>query len=147
MLSYPVEQSFRRDLRDSSTSFYVTFCDMKVSWLLVSKSMWDSIMSSDAAFCPTSLSTVLLKYLFRADGSACCALMFFCYFFSIWVFFHNQEKEEGISLTPHYHLHPLHKHLDISQKITAESPPLLISSSRTRIRSLWFLSASCLTLS
>ena len=39
MLSYLVEQSFRSDLRDLSTSFYVTFCSMKLSWLLVTKSM------------------------------------------------------------------------------------------------------------
>ena len=30
-------------------------------------------------------------------------------------------KGEGISLTPHYHFHPLHKQLDISWAITAES--------------------------
>ena len=33
-----------------------------------------------------------------------------------------------ISLTPHYHFHPLHKHLDISHAITAESAPLHIGS-------------------
>ena len=31
-----------------------------------------------------------------------------------------QGKGEGISLTPHYHFHLLHKHLDISRAITAE---------------------------
>ena len=35
------------------------------------------------------------------------------------------------SLTPHYHFHPLHRHLDISWVITAESSPLHIASSRT----------------
>ena len=66
-------------------------------------------------------------------------------FFFIWVFFHNhsritgyQGKGEGISLTPHYHHHPLHRHLDISQAITAESSPLHISSSRTWTGNLWF---------
>ena len=34
------------------------------------------------------------------------------------------EEGEGISLTPHYHFHPLHRHLDISRAITAESSPL-----------------------
>ena len=60
-------------------------------------------------------------------------------FFSIWEFFHNhsritglQGKKEGISLTPHYHFHPLHRHLDISRTITAKSSPLHIGSSRTR---------------
>ena len=54
-------------------------------------------------------------------------------FFSIWVFFHDhswttglQGKGEGISLTPHYHFHLLHRHLDISQVITVESSPLHI---------------------
>ena len=52
-------------------------------------------------------------------------------FFSIWVFFHKhsrftgqQGKGEGIYLTPLYHFHPLHRHLDISRAITAESSPL-----------------------
>ena len=33
-----------------------------------------------------------------------------------------QGKGEDISLTPHYHFHPLHRHLDISRAITTESP-------------------------
>ena len=49
---------------------------------------------------------------------------------------------EGISLTPHYHFHPLHRHLDINRAITAESSPLHIASSRTRTGNLWFPSAS-----
>ena len=49
-------------------------------------------------------------------------------FFSIWIFFHNhswttelQGKDEGVSLNPHYHFHLLHRHLDISRVITAET--------------------------
>ena len=68
---------------------------------------------------------------------------------SIWVFFHEhsrftgqQGKEEGIYLSPLYHFHPLHRHLDISQAITAESSPLHIGGSRTRTGNLWFPSAS-----
>ena len=60
----------------------------------------------------------------------------FLFFFFIWVFFHNHSqitglegKREGISLTPHYHFHPLHRHVDISRVITAESSPLHIGSS------------------
>ena len=68
------------------------------------------------------------------------------FFFSIWVFFYEhsglQSKGEGISLTPHYHFHPLHRHLDISRAITAESSPLHIASSRSRTGNLWFPSAS-----
>ena len=55
-------------------------------------------------------------------------------FFSVWVFSHDhsritglQGKGEGISLTPHYHFHLLHRHLD-SRVITAESSPLHIVS-------------------
>ena len=64
-------------------------------------------------------------------------------FFLIWIFFHEhsritglQGKEEGISLTPHYHFHSLHRHLHTNRVITAESSPLLISNSRTRTRNL-----------
>ena len=71
------------------------------------------------------------------------------FIFSIGVFFHNdsriaglQAKGEGISLTPHYHFHPLHRHLGISRRITAESSPLHICSSRTQTGYLWFPSAS-----
>ena len=49
-------------------------------------------------------------------------------FFSIWVFFHEYSRfrgqhgnGEGIYLTPHYHFDPLHRHLDISRTITADS--------------------------
>ena len=37
---------------------------------------------------------------------------------------------------------PLHRHLDISRAITAESSPLYIASSWTQTRNLWFPSAS-----
>ena len=65
--------------------------------------------------------------------------------FSIWVFFHDhsritrlQGKGEGISFTPHYHFHPLYRHLDSSQTITAESSPLHIASSWTRTGTFGF---------
>ena len=64
-------------------------------------------------------------------------------FFPIWVFFNEhlritrmQVKGEDIPLTVHYHFHPLHRHLNISRAITAESSPLHIASSRTRTRNL-----------
>ena len=70
------------------------------------------------------------------------------FFFSIWIFFHDhsritglQGKGKGISITPHYHFHPLHRHLDISKTITTESSPLQIGSSRTRTGNLWLPSA------
>ena len=52
-------------------------------------------------------------------------------FSSIWVFFHvhsrftgQQGKGEALCLTPLYHFHPFHRHLDISRAITAENSPL-----------------------
>ena len=68
---------------------------------------------------------------------------------TVWVFFHDysqftglQGKGEAISLTPHYHFHLLHRNLDISRAVTAESSPLHITSSRTRTGNLWFPSAT-----
>ena len=76
-------------------------------------------------------------------------IFIYSFFFSIWVFFHErapfigqQGKGKGIYLTPLYHFHPLHRHLDITRKITAESSPLHIARSRTRTGNLWFPSAS-----
>ena len=61
-------------------------------------------------------------------------------FFFICLFFDEhsqitgpQGKGEGISLIPHYHVHPLHRHLDISRAMTAESSPLHIASSRVQV--------------
>ena len=84
---------------------------------------------------------------YEAPPNDCFFFLFF--FFSIWVLFHGhsritgqQGKKEGISLTRHYHFHPLHRHLDISRAITADSSPLHIGSSRTRTGKLLFPSAS-----
>ena len=70
-------------------------------------------------------------------------------FFSIWLFFHKYSKfighygkGEAISLTPLYHFHQLHRRLEISWAITAETSPLEIASSRTRTENLWFPSGS-----
>ena len=58
-------------------------------------------------------------------------------FFSIFAFLHNhsritglQGKGYGIYLIPYYHFYPLHRRLDISWAITAESWPLQIASTR-----------------
>ena len=42
--------------------------------------------------------------------------------------FAGQQGREAISLTPLYHFHPLHRHLDIIQVITVESSPLHIAA-------------------
>ena len=35
----------------------------------------------------------------------------------------QQGKGDAIFLTPLYHFHPLHRHLEVNQAITAESSP------------------------
>ena len=69
--------------------------------------------------------------------------------FAIWGFFYEhsrftaqQGKGEAISLTPLYHFHPLHRHLDISWANTGESSPLHVANSRIRTMNLWFPNAS-----
>ena len=92
------------------------------------------------------IAYVDLECLLKKRNIVKIILKFF--FFPIWVFFYEhsritglQRKGEGISLTPHYQFHSLHRHLDISRTITAESSPLHIASSRTRTGNLWFPSA------
>ena len=69
---------------------------------------------------------------------------FLCLGFLSRTFTNHKTAGEGagISLTPHYHCHPLHRHLDISRAITAESSPLHIASSRNWTGNLWFPSES-----
>ena len=103
------------------------------------------VMKSVFSFLPSFFSTIFL-----AKGKISKSVsLFLRHFFSIWVFFYKhsritglQGKGEGISLTPHYHFHPFHRHLDISRVITAESSLLHIASSRTWAGNLWLLSAS-----
>ena len=70
------------------------------------------------------------KQLTNSNRTARLWIQFLEYIFfsSIWVFFHEhsrfkgqQGKGEAISVIPLYHFHPLHRHLDISWAITAES--------------------------
>ena len=44
----------------------------------------------------------------------------------------QQGKRESIYLTPPYHFYRLHRHLDITWAITAESSTLHIASSRAQ---------------
>ena len=53
----------------------------------------------------------------------------------------QQGKGEAISLTPNYHIHPLHRHVHISWTINLESSPLHIASSWTQTRMLFSPSA------
>ena len=55
---------------------------------------------------------------------------------------HNSQDSRGrwetTFLTPFYHFHPLHRHLDISQAITAESSPPHIGRSLDQVEPLVF---------
>ena len=94
-------------------------------------------------------AVAFLSNLFCQNLMVALNVFVFLFFFSIWVFFHKhsrftgqQGKGEGIYLTPLYHFHLLHRHLDISRAITAESSPLHIAGSRTRTGNLWLPSTS-----
>ena len=87
----------------------------------------------------------LRKFFVKKNVLCSVKRSFFFFFFSKWVFFHEhsrmtglQGKGEDISLTPHYQIHPLRRHLDISWAITAESSPLHMVSSRTRTGNFGF---------
>ena len=65
------------------------------------------------------------RYFYHKNVEKCFQLSFRS-FFSIWVFFHEhsritglQRNGKGISLNPHYHFHPLHRHLNISWTFTS----------------------------
>ena len=90
-------------------------------------------------------SSVFWIALFEAVLNAFVAFFFFFYLdFLSQPFTSYRTAGEGRdhSLTPHYHFHPLHRHLGISCAITAESLSLHIGSSQTRTRNLWFPGAS-----
>ena len=71
-----------------------------------------------------------------------CQLIVFLFFLSGFLFYEHspfggqQGKGEAFSLTLLYHFHQLHRHLEISRAIIAESSPLHITSSRTRSEKL-----------
>ena len=90
-----------------------------------------------------------LFYHYRNYFYNCCKAEFASSIFSIWVFFHEysrliwqQGKGEVIFLCTFYHVHPLHRHLDISQVIATESSLLEIAGNQTRTVNLWIPNAS-----
>lgn len=75
-------------------------------------------------------------------------MIFFYLDFLSCIFMINRTAEEGGGyLFNFYHFHPFHRHLDISQMITAESSSLQIASSLTQARFLCFPRTSCYPLS
>ena len=132
--------------------------------LLIYEDICNSTVARKRSYCLSNLLNISLlimpDFLFIKTGImdfktefykryVIMTVYFFCFFFSMRVFFHEhsritglQEKGEGISSTPHYRLQPLHRHLDISRAITAKSSILHIASSRTRTENLWIPNAS-----
>ena len=133
---------------------YVIVCHSYVihMWLVFTRisSVCHSYVTCMSLMC-NRVSSVCHSYVLLCHSYALvCYTYFFFFFFSIWVFFHEhsrftgqQGKGEGIYLTPLYHFHPLHRRLDISRAIAAESSPLHIAGSPTRTGNLWFPSTSC----
>ena len=68
-----------------------------------------------------------------------------CFFYEHSRFIGQQGKGEAISLTPLFHFHPPHIHLEISRVISAESSLLHITSNQTQTGNIWFPSAKLLT--
>ena len=75
--------------------------------------------------------TCLAKTLFYGFERTSISMMKGKHFFSIWVFFHEharitgfQGKREGISVTPHYHFHPLYRRLGIGRATGLETGPI-----------------------
>ena len=89
-----------------------------------------------------TLSTRLRKCFWYNSENKRDSGLFFFYLSFLSRPFTGKGKGKGIFLTPHYHFHPLHRHLDISREITAGSSLLHVGSSRTRFGNFWFPSAS-----
>ena len=81
---------------------------------------------------PEGGSEVLMKVALVLQTQMFRISFFYLGFLSQITFTNHRTagKGEGISLTPHYHFHPLHRHLDIGLAITAESSLLHIEVNR-----------------
>ena len=95
--------------------------------------------------CRTAL--IWIGFSFRADKCRSTVIYIYIYRFS-FTNIHESQHSRGRGRAFFYLLtttstHPLHRHLDISWAITAESSPLHIASSQTRTRNLRFPSAGC----
>ena len=132
----------------SSLHCFIYFFLSHLSFLIVLVFVF-CLISSLSLFCIFPLIFCLINF-FHADflsfSAAFISYFVFCFsvlFLSIRLFFHDhsritglQGKGEGVSVTPHYHFHPLHRHLDINWAITAEKSTLHIGSSRTQTGNL-----------
>ena len=111
------------------------------NWTLVSLKWWAKYLIS----CFDIINIITVYWGIHSKFRYTSFLLFFFHL----GFFHKHSQFIGqlgegevISLSSLYHFHPLHRHLDISRSITAESSPLHIASSRTRTGNFWFPSGS-----
>ena len=111
---------------DEGLTFTKPFSKMKLEWICGNLT-WFQIH-------------LWTKYLRR---TLVVVVVVLCFFYLGLIHEHSQitklqGKGEGISLTPHYHVRPPDRQLEISWEITAESSPLHIASSWTRTENLFF---------
>ena len=103
---------------------YAQHASYTVCWALLMKE----------SFALTKQSTLHLYILLLLTKALLLFVMFF-FFLSAFSFtnIHDLQDSRGtgkaLSLTPLYHFHPVHRHLDVSLEITAEISLLHISSS------------------
>ena len=93
-------------------------------------------------FAPTKVQGCLTCVLYWLELCFLFIYFFFYLGFLSWIFMNHRTAAEGgggVSLTPHYHLHLLHRNLDISWAITAESSPLYIPTQKSGIKQIQFL--------
>ena len=90
----------------------------------------EEILSGRLHFCTVQIACRCLKVMWD--------FFFYDGFLSRTFTIHRTAgKGQGISLTPLYRYHPLHRQLDVSRVITTDSP-LHIASNLTRTGNLWF---------
>ena len=86
---------------------------------------------------PISVMTYGILYLRLQQNP----LFFYSGSFSFDIYKSQTSRKAGRPiLTPFYHIHPFHEHLNIRWAIIAERSSLHISSGRTPTGNLWFLS-------
>ena len=115
-------------------------------WLICSANQWTGFcitgtsVMKDSRGCSSVSTESLLLHAVRHN-----LLFLFCFFYFYLAFFYDysrftgqQVEGETISLYPFYHFRLLHRHLDISWVIAAESSPLRIAGSLNRIWNLWY---------
>ena len=94
---------------------------------------WPNFLSVRSLLRSSFLDQTFPPYVYFAMYDYLFLVNYFIFFgFHSQQFRNHRTAGEGISLTPPYHFHPLHRHLDISRAITTDGSSLHIGSSWTR---------------